>query len=70
MFVPFNLPISIEDIDPEEVIRLTKSDKKSDSDKVRFILLKAIGKAVVSMDVTDEEMRAALNEIIYVETND
>lgn len=70
MFVPFNLPISIEDIDPEEVIRLTKSDKKADSDKVRFILLKAIGKAVVSMDVTDEEMKAALNEIIYIETND
>lgn len=70
MFVPFNLPISIEDIDPDEVIRLTKSDKKSDSDKVRFILLKAIGKAVVSMDVTDEEMKAALEEIIYIETND
>ena len=70
MYVPFNLPISIEDLDPDEVIRLTKSDKKADSGKVRFVLLKSIGKAVVSMDVTDEEMKAALNEIIYIESND
>lgn len=70
MFVPFNLPISIEDLDPKEVIKLSKSDKKADSDKVRFILLKKIGKAVVDMTVTDEEMLAALDEIIYIENND
>lgn len=29
MFVPFNLPISIDDIDPEEILSLTKSDKKN-----------------------------------------
>ena len=28
MFVPFYLPISIEDIDPAEILKLTKSDKK------------------------------------------
>lgn len=70
MFVPFNLPISIEDIDPEEVIRLTKSDKKSDSNKIRFILLKGIGKAFITTDITDEEMKKALDEIIYIENND
>ena len=70
MFVPFNLPISIEDIDPEEVIRLTKSDKKSDSNKIRFVLLKGIGKAFISTDVSDEEMKKALDEIIYIENND
>ncbi len=70
MFVPFNLPISIEDIDPEEVISLTKSDKKADMNKVRFILLKGIGKAFINTDVTDEEMKAALDEIIYIENND
>ncbi|ADL34213.1 3-dehydroquinate synthase AroB [Butyrivibrio proteoclasticus B316] len=70
MFVPFNLPISIEDIDPEEVIRLTKSDKKSDSNKIRFILLKGIGKAFITTDITDEDMKKALDEIIYIENND
>ena len=70
MFVPFNLPISIEDVDADEVIRLTKSDKKTDSNKIRFVLLKGIGKAFISMDVTDEEMKKALEEIIYIENND
>ncbi len=70
MFVPFNLPISVEDIDADKVIALTKSDKKADANKIRFVLLKKIGKAVISTEVTDEEMRAALDEIIYVENND
>ena len=70
MFVPFGLPISVEDIDVDEVIELTKSDKKADSDKIRFILLRKLGKAVIDTTVTDDEMKAALNEILYVETND
>ena len=70
MFVPFNLPISIEDVDTEKVIELTKSDKKADSDKIRFVLLKGIGKAVISTDVTEDDMKAALDEIIYIESND
>lgn len=40
MFVPFQLPISIDHIDPEEILRLTKSDKKMDAGKIKFILLK------------------------------
>jgi 3-dehydroquinate synthase len=70
MFVPFNLPISIEDLDAKEVVKLAKSDKKADSDKIRFILLKNIGKAVVNTEVSEDEMIKALEEIIYVETND
>ncbi len=67
MFVPFNLPISVEDIDIEEVIKLTKSDKKAGADGIKFILLKKVGKAVIDRDVSDDEMRAALKEILYVE---
>lgn len=70
MFVPFNLPISIEDLDAKEVVKLAKSDKKADSDKIRFILLKSIGKAVVNTEVSEEEMIKALEEIIYVEDNE
>lgn len=70
MFVPFGLPISVEDIDVSEVIRLARSDKKADSDKIRFILLKSIGKAVVSMDVNEAEMKSALEEILYFENGD
>ena len=67
MFVPFNLPISIEDVDIEEVLSYTKSDKKMDNNQIKFILLKKIGKAVIDRSVTDDEIRAALKEIIYIE---
>lgn len=67
MFVPFNLPISVEGIDPEEILRLTKSDKKMESGKIKFVLLKKIGKAVLDNTVTDEELLAAINEIYFSE---
>ncbi len=67
MFVPFCLPITIEDIDPEEIVALTHSDKKADNHGIRFILLKKVGKGIVDMTVTDEEMLAALKEIHFTE---
>lgn len=65
MFVPFYLPISVEGIDPEEILKLTKSDKKTDGDHVRFVLLKKIGKAVIDTTVTEEEILAAIKEIYF-----
>ena len=67
MFVPFYLPISVEEIEPQEILRLTKADKKMESGKIRFVLLKKIGKAVIDNSVTDEEILAAINEIYYSE---
>lgn len=65
MFMPFNLPITIDDIDTEEIIRLTKSDKKADGNTIKFILLKKVGKAFIDRTVTEDEMRFALNEINF-----
>lgn len=67
MFVPFCLPISIEDIDPEEILRLTKSDKKMESGRIKFILLKKIGRAVIDNTVTDQEILDAVREIYFSE---
>ena len=67
MFVPFYLPITVEGIDPEEILKLTKSDKKKDGDAIRFILLKKIGKAVIDTTVTDEEILNAIKEIYFDE---
>ena len=67
MFVPFYLPVSVDDIDPSEILRLTKADKKMESGKIKFILLKKIGKAVVESSVTDEEILSAINEIYFSE---
>jgi 3-dehydroquinate synthase len=67
MFVPFNLPISIDNIDPDEILRLTKSDKKMEAGQIKFVLLKKVGKAVVDRTVTDEEILDAINEIYFSE---
>ena len=61
------LVLTIEDIDPEEIVALTHSDKKADNHGIRFILLKKVGKGIVDMTVTDEEMLAALKEIHFTE---
>lgn len=70
MFVPFYLPISVDGIDPKEILKFTKSDKKKDGDTVKFILLKKIGKAVIDKSVTDEEILAAINEIYFSEEDE
>ncbi len=67
MFVPFQLPISVEDIDPDQIVALTKSDKKMDAGQIRFILLKKVGKAFVDKTVTDAEMLDAINELYFSE---
>ena len=67
MFVPFYLPISVDGIDPQEILALTKSDKKMEAGTIKFVLLKKIGKAVIDKTVTDEEILAAINEINFSE---
>lgn len=67
MFVPFYLPITVENIDPEQIVALTKSDKKMEDGKLKFVLLKKIGKAVIDRSVTEEEILAAVKEIYYSE---
>ncbi len=68
MFVPFGLPISVTDLDVEEILRLTRSDKKMEQGKIKFILLRQIGKAVIDHTVTEQEMRQALEEIVFDES--
>ncbi len=67
MFVPFNLPISMEELDPEEILKLTKSDKKMEQGQIKFILLKKIGHAFVDKTVTDAELLEGINEIYFTE---
>lgn len=67
MFVPFNLPISIENISPEEILELTTSDKKMEGDKIKFILLKKLGKAYIDTSVSKDEILAGINEVYFSE---
>lgn len=65
MFVPFDLPISLKDIDVDKVIEYTRSDKKNTAGNLKFILLKKIGKGIISEDVTEDEIREAIGQINF-----
>ena len=67
MFVPFNLPISVDNINAKEVLALTKSDKKMESGSLKFVLLNGIGHAVTDTTVTEQEIMNAINEIYFSE---
>lgn len=64
MFVPFNLPISTDPFDVEEIIKAISMDKKKINGKLNFILLKKIGKAITVNDVTEDEMKDAISQLI------
>ena len=70
MFVPFNLPISIENINIDRILEITKSDKKMLCGQIQFILLKKIGRAYIDKTVTEEEILEAIKEINYNEEDD
>ncbi len=68
MFVPFGLPITLpDDADVDKILNISKSDKKMDGKKVKFVLLKSLGNAVIDTTVTDEEMRDALQQMIITD---
>lgn len=65
MLVPFQLPISIDSIDPKEVLALTRNDKKMEAGQIKFVLLKKVGKAVIDRTVTEAEILNAIEEIYF-----
>lgn len=70
MMVGFDLPISLEGLEPSEIVATTKLDKKMENGTVKFILLKGIGKAFITKDVTDQEMTDAINFLLMMDQED
>lgn len=70
MNVGFDLAFTVEDIQAEEILSITKSDKKMDRGTVKFVLLKKIGRAYIDTSVTEEEILEAIRFITYTQTND
>ena len=59
----YGLPLSVNGVDREAVLRFTKSDKKMSGGHVRFILIEKPGKAVIANDVTDEELLLGIDAV-------
>lgn len=60
----FGLPIRAEGITAEEILKISKSDKKMEVGKIKFVLLHEIGNAYVDKTVTDEELIEASNYLL------
>lgn len=64
LFKNYNFPLTVTGISAEDVVAVSKNDKKMVSNKIKFILLDGVGNAVIDMTVTDEEMLAALSSVL------
>lgn len=60
----YELPVKLpETFDNDELLRITRMDKKFETGKIRFVLLPKMGDAFVSSDVTEADLVAALDEV-------
>ena len=55
-FEKFGLPVRAEGITAEQILQISKSDKKMEAGKIKFVLLQEVGNAYVDKTVTDEEL--------------
>ena len=60
----YGLPVSVAGADAERIFDITKSDKKMKGGQIRFVLLKSIGEAFYTDDVTDEELRFGIRSVL------
>ena len=60
----FHLPTYVTGLKSEEVLNITKSDKKVESGKLKFILLSKIGNAIIDITITDSLLLEAINYVI------
>lgn len=58
--LPEKIPFSINE---QDIISVTKLDKKMESGKIKFILLECVGRACIRKDVSEEEMLDAIRII-------
>ncbi|BCN31193.1 3-dehydroquinate synthase [Anaeromicropila herbilytica] len=60
----FELPTTVSNLDPNDIVKASKNDKKMEAGKIKFILLNGIGNAIIDDTITDEDMLKALSMII------
>ena len=67
LFQKYKLPTYIKGFEPNEIYDLMKNDKKILNGKVRFILIKSIGKVTICDDVPTKLLLESLREVIVNE---
>ena len=64
MFKLYEFPVTVSGINADDVVKVSKSDKKMDAGKIKFILLNSIGNAYIDYEVSDIEMKEALKSVL------
>lgn len=64
LFKSFGFFLKAPAMTAEDIVAVSKNDKKMVSGQIKFILLNGMGNAVIDKTVTDEEMREALTVIL------
>lgn len=62
-FERFHLPVRVDGLPAEDLLKISKSDKKMEAGKIKFVLLKEIGNAYTDLTVSDQELLKALEFI-------
>ena len=57
-----NLPISLPNIDPTELLAAMQSDKKAKDRNIQLVLLKNIGEAFLTADYSQEDLANILRD--------
>ena len=64
-FEKFHLPVRTDKICAEDILQISKSDKKMEAGKIKFVLLQEIGNAYVDKTVSDMELLAAAEYFLH-----
>ncbi len=63
-FRQFGLPVSTQHLSETDIFHVTKSDKKMDAGKIKFILLKEIGNAYIDSNLEESQIRNGISFIL------
>lgn len=66
-FLLYGLPIKTDHLRQEEILAATKSDKKMENGKIKFVLMDRLGHAVVDTSISDQELLSAIDIILQEE---
>lgn len=64
LLASYRLPVTVDGLQADEILRTTKLDKKMDAGQIKFILLADRGHAVIDRTVTDAEILSGIREVL------
>lgn len=64
MFKSYSFPLNVTGISIDDVVKVSKNDKKMDAGRIKFILLNKIGNAYIDTDIDDNMLRQSLKTIV------